>query len=72
MQILSNGVYKSVLHRSTVDKGKARISWPVFLEPPAEFVVGPLPQLVNEENPPKYKAKNFKDYAYCKLNKLPQ
>uniref|UniRef100_A0A2N9IPE0 Fe2OG dioxygenase domain-containing protein n=1 Tax=Fagus sylvatica TaxID=28930 RepID=A0A2N9IPE0_FAGSY len=72
IEILSNGVYKSVLHRSTVDKGKARISWPVFLEPPAEFVVGPLPQLVNEENPPKYKAKNFKDYAYCKLNKLPQ
>ncbi|KAK9996888.1 hypothetical protein SO802_021574 [Lithocarpus litseifolius] len=72
IEILSNGIYRSVLHRSTVDKGKARMSWPVFLEPPAEFVVGPLPQLVNEENPPKYKAKKFKDYAYCKLNKLPQ
>ncbi|KAL4632761.1 hypothetical protein ACB092_04G073800 [Castanea dentata] len=72
IEILSNGIYRSVLHRSTVDKGKARMSWPVFLEPPGEFVVGPLRQLVNEENPPKYKAKKFKDYAYCKLNKLPQ
>lgn len=72
IEILSNGKYKSVLHRSTVTKDKTRMSWPVFLEPPPEFVVGPLPQLVNEDNPPKYKAKKYKDYAYCKLNKLPQ
>ncbi|KAL5566360.1 hypothetical protein UlMin_029524 [Ulmus minor] len=72
IEIASNGNYRSVLHRTTVDKNKARMSWPVFLEPPPEFVVGPLPQLVNEDNPPKYKAKMFKDYSYCKLNKLPQ
>ncbi|KAG6662609.1 flavonol synthase/flavanone 3-hydroxylase-like [Carya illinoinensis] len=72
IEILSNGIYKGVLHRTTVDKEKARMSWPVFLEPPRECVVGPLPQLVNEANPPKYKVKKFKDYAYCKLNKLPQ
>ncbi|KAJ4715142.1 Flavonol synthase [Melia azedarach] len=72
IEILSNGKYKAVLHRTTVDKERTRMSWPVFLEPPADFVVGPLPQLVNEDNPPKYKAKKFKDFAYCKLNKLPQ
>ncbi|XP_010272845.1 PREDICTED: flavonol synthase/flavanone 3-hydroxylase [Nelumbo nucifera] len=72
IQILSNGKYKSVLHRTTVNKNKARMSWPVFCSPPAELVVGPLPQLVNEENPPKYKSKKYKDYEYCKLNKLPQ
>ena len=72
MQILSNGKYKGVLHRTTVDKEKTRMSWPVFLEPPGEFVVGPLPQLVDQQNPPKYKTKKFKDYSYCKLNKLPQ
>ncbi|XP_031286995.1 flavonol synthase/flavanone 3-hydroxylase-like [Pistacia vera] len=72
IEILSNGVYKAVLHRTTVNKEKTRMSWPVFLEPPGEFVVGPLPQLVGEDNPPKYKAKIFKDYIYCKLNKIPQ
>ena len=72
LQILSNGKYKAVLHRTTVDKEKTRMSWPVFLEPPGEFVVGPLPQLVDQQNLPKYKAKKFKDYSYCKLNKLPQ
>jgi flavonol synthase len=72
MQILSNGKYKAVLHRTTVAKDKARMSWPVFLEPPGELVVGPLPHLFNKDNPPKFKAKTFEDYMYCKLNRLPQ
>ncbi|KAJ4962476.1 hypothetical protein NE237_022415 [Protea cynaroides] len=72
IEILSNGKYKSLLHRSTVDKERTRISWPVFCTPPREMVIGPLPHLTNEENPPKYKSKKFKDYEYCKLNKLPQ
>ncbi|KAK7350773.1 hypothetical protein VNO77_09713 [Canavalia gladiata] len=72
IQILSNGKYKSVVHRTTVDKEGTRMPLPVFSKPPAEWVVGPLPQLITQENPPKYKAKKFKDYAYCKLNKLHQ
>ncbi|KAH1038179.1 hypothetical protein J1N35_039922 [Gossypium stocksii] len=72
IEILSNGMYKAVLHRTTVDKEKTRMSWPVFLEPPGEFVVGPLPQLVDPQIPPKYKPKKFKDYSYCKFHKLPQ
>ncbi|CAH9086323.1 unnamed protein product [Cuscuta europaea] len=72
IEILSNGKYKSVLHRTTVNKEKARMSWPVFLEPPPEFEVGPIPKLIDEKNPAKYKTKKYKDFAYCKLNKLPQ
>ncbi|WOL06571.1 flavonol synthase/flavanone 3-hydroxylase-like [Canna indica] len=72
IEILSNGKYKGVLHRVTVNKEKVRLSWPVFCEPPADKVVGPLPQLVTDESPAKFKTKKFKDYQYCKLNKLPQ
>ncbi|OIT40214.1 PREDICTED: flavonol synthase/flavanone 3-hydroxylase [Nicotiana attenuata] len=72
VEILSNGKYKSVYHRTTVTKDKTRMSWPVFLEPPPEHEVGPIPKLVNEANPPKFKTKKYKDYVYCKLNKLPQ
>nr|BBA27023.1 flavonol synthase [Cyclamen purpurascens] len=72
IEILSNGKYKAVFHRSTVNKVSTRMSWPVFLEPPLEFEVGPLPKLVNDQNPAKFKTKKFKDYLYCKLNKLPQ
>nr|QBF29345.1 flavonol synthase [Crocus sativus] len=72
IEILSNGRYKAVLHRARVNKDNVRFSWPVFCSPPPEMVVGPLPQLVSEENPPKFKAKKYKDYQYCKMNKLPQ
>ncbi|KAM7514928.1 hypothetical protein LguiA_004511 [Lonicera macranthoides] len=72
IEILSNGEYKSVLHRTTVNKEMIRMSWPVFLEPPLELETGPIPKLINEENPPKYNTKKYRDYAYCKLNKLPQ
>lgn len=72
IEILSNGMYKAVLHRTTVSKEKTRMSWPVFVEPPDEHVVGPHPQIVSDQCPPKYKPKKFKDYKYCKINKLPQ
>jgi flavonol synthase len=72
IEILSNGRYKAVLHRTTVSSEKTRMSWPVFVEPPMEHVVGPHPQIVASEGQAKYKAKKFKDYKYCKINKLPQ
>ncbi|KAK6132329.1 hypothetical protein DH2020_033953 [Rehmannia glutinosa] len=72
IEILSNGKYKAVVHRSIVNKEKTRMSWPVFMEPPPDLEVGPHPKLVSEDNPPKYKTKKFGDYAYCKLNKIPQ
>ncbi|THG16089.1 hypothetical protein TEA_014811 [Camellia sinensis var. sinensis] len=73
IEILSNGKYKAVFHRTTVNKDTTRMSWPVFLEPPEELEVGPHPKLVNDDdNPPKFKTKKYKDYVYCKLNKLPQ
>ncbi|XVE60368.1 hypothetical protein DITRI_Ditri05aG0123300 [Diplodiscus trichospermus] len=72
VEILSNGKYKSVLHRSTVNKERTRISWPVFLEPPSDLEVGPHPKLINAANPPKFKTKKYPQYCLCKLNKNAQ
>lgn len=72
VQILSNGKYKAVLHRTTVNNELTRMSWPVFLEPPPELAIGPLPKLISEDDPPKYKTKKYSDYVFCKLNKIPQ
>ncbi|PAN08403.1 hypothetical protein PAHAL_1G410800 [Panicum hallii] len=71
IEIFSNGAYKAVLHRTTVSKEKTRMSWPVFVEPPGELVVGPHPQLVAGESPAKYKARKYQEYQHCKINKLP-
>ncbi|KAL8132798.1 hypothetical protein AgCh_008324 [Apium graveolens] len=71
IQIVSNGKYKAIIHRTTVHKEKARMSWPVFMVPPGDMDVGPHPKLVTEQNPAKYKTKKYIDYAYCKFDEIP-
>ena len=48
LQILSNGAYKSVLHRVRVNSTRPRMSVASFHSLPAERVVGPAPELVDE------------------------
>ncbi|KAA8538512.1 hypothetical protein F0562_028117 [Nyssa sinensis] len=72
IEVLGNGKYKSVLHRSLVNKDRTRMSWAVFCVPPHEAMIGPLPEVVDDRNPVKYSTKTFAEYRYRKFNKLPQ
>ncbi|XP_077250087.1 flavonol synthase/flavanone 3-hydroxylase-like [Tasmannia lanceolata] len=72
IEILSNGRYKSVLHRSLVNKERMRMSWALFFVPPKDALIGPLPQLVNDNNPSLFPTKTYEAFRYCKINKAPQ
>ncbi|KAK9741407.1 hypothetical protein RND81_03G103200 [Saponaria officinalis] len=72
IEVLSNGKYKSILHRSVVNKDETRMSWAVFCVPPSDTVIGPLPELVNDHNPANYSTKTYAQFRYNKINKLPQ
>ncbi|KAL9230542.1 hypothetical protein vseg_005880 [Gypsophila vaccaria] len=72
IEILSNGKYKSVLHRSLVNKDEARMSWAVFCVPPSDTMIGPLPELVNDHNPAVYSTKTYAQFRHNKINKIPQ
>ncbi|KAK2990097.1 hypothetical protein RJ640_016980 [Escallonia rubra] len=72
IEVLSNGKYKSVLHRSLVNKESTRMSWAVFCAPPHEAIIGPLPQLVDDGNPAKYSTKTFAEFRHRKFNGIPQ
>ncbi|XP_042497250.1 flavonol synthase/flavanone 3-hydroxylase-like [Macadamia integrifolia] len=72
IEVISNGKYKSVLHRSVVNKERKRMSWAVFCCPPTESVIGPIPLLANDENPAKFSTKTYGEFRYRKFNKLPQ
>ncbi|XP_020084016.1 leucoanthocyanidin dioxygenase-like isoform X2 [Ananas comosus] len=73
LEILSNGAYKSVLHRGLVNREKVRISWAVFCEPPRDTVVlRPLPDLVSDGNPAKFPARTFAQHIEHKLFKKSQ
>lgn len=68
IEILSNGKYKSILHRGLVNKDKVRISWAVFCEPPKDkIVLKPLPETVSETEPPRFPPRTFAQHMKHKL-----
>ncbi|KAL5181854.1 Leucoanthocyanidin dioxygenase [Glycine soja] len=68
IEILSNGKYKSILHRGLVNKEKVRISWAVFCEPPKEkIILQPLPELVTETEPARFPPRTFAQHIQHKL-----
>nr|WDE30450.1 putative leucoanthocyanidin dioxygenase [Sambucus canadensis] len=68
IEILSNGRYKSILHRGLVNKEKVRISWAVFCEPPKEkIILKPLPETVTEAEPALFPPRTFQQHIEHKL-----
>lgn len=55
-----------------MNKEQMRMSWAVFVVPPHEAVIGPIPSLINDHNPPMFSTKTFAEYRYRKFNKLSQ
>ncbi|XP_010484105.1 PREDICTED: probable flavonol synthase 5 isoform X1 [Camelina sativa] len=66
---MSNGRYKNVLHRAKLDKENVRMSWPVFVAPRHDLLVGPLPELTGDENPPKFETLVYQDYLHQTFEK---
>lgn len=63
MEILSNGKYKSVLHRAVVNGKATRISVATAHGPPLDTVVGPAQDLLDNENrPPLYRGIKYREY----------
>nr|P51092.1 RecName: Full=Leucoanthocyanidin dioxygenase; Short=LDOX; Short=Leucocyanidin oxygenase; AltName: Full=Leucoanthocyanidin hydroxylase [Petunia x hybrida] len=68
IEILSNGKYKSILHRGVVNKEKVRFSWAIFCEPPKEkIILKPLPETVTEAEPPRFPPRTFAQHMAHKL-----
>ncbi|XVF04882.1 hypothetical protein REPUB_Repub05bG0123400 [Reevesia pubescens] len=44
LQIMSNDRYKSIEHRVVANESKNRVSVPIFVNPGADAVFGPLPE----------------------------
>lgn len=68
LQVLTNGKYKSVEHRAVTHKERERLSIVSFYAPSYEIELGPLPELVNEKNPSKYRRYNHGEYSKHYIN----
>ncbi|GLJ45838.1 hypothetical protein SUGI_0964950 [Cryptomeria japonica] len=62
IEILTNGIYKSVEHRSIVNDTNERMSIVIFCNPCGEKKVGPAKDLIDGSNPVKYKCMTFNEY----------
>ncbi|KAG0501984.1 hypothetical protein HPP92_002056, partial [Vanilla planifolia] len=67
--IVSNGMYKSVVHRATLSREHTRISVVALTSPPLEAIVAPLLQLVDEVHRPiAFRATLFKEFITLRNN----
>ncbi|XP_044953009.1 protein SRG1-like [Hordeum vulgare subsp. vulgare] len=62
MEVVSNGFFKSLMHRVVTNAEKERLSLVMFyvLDPEAE--IEPVPELVDDKRPRRYKNMKTKDY----------
>ncbi|GJW74012.1 protein SRG1 [Tanacetum coccineum] len=72
LEVLTNGRYKSVEHRAVTDKENDRLTLVTFYSPNHHTEVAPMPEMVDEDNPAKYRKYNhgeyFKHYVTNKLH----
>ncbi|KAK6248476.1 hypothetical protein QUC31_020041 [Theobroma cacao] len=66
MHIVSNGRFKSVLHRALVNNEHHRVSTAYFYGPPRDAKVSPLRKLIDRDHPPLYRPVTWKDYLEAK------
>ncbi|KAG6696069.1 hypothetical protein I3843_09G126400 [Carya illinoinensis] len=62
LEIMTNGIYRSIEHRATVNSEKERLSIATFLSPRLEGDFGPMPGLLNTESPALFKRIRLADY----------
>lgn len=56
LQIMSNGIFKSPVHRVVTNPEKQRMSLAIFFSPDSTTEVGPLEELVDEKRPRLFKS----------------
>ncbi|TXG47794.1 hypothetical protein EZV62_027088 [Acer yangbiense] len=62
LEIVTNGIYKSIEHRATVNSSKERLSIATFYNPKLEGAMGPAPSLITPETPALFRRIGVTDY----------
>ena len=62
LQIMTNGIYRSIEHRATVNAEKERLSMATFYSPSLAGELGPASSLVTPERPALFKRLGVADF----------
>ncbi|XP_050230000.1 oxoglutarate-dependent flavonoid 7-O-demethylase 1-like [Mercurialis annua] len=71
IEIMSNGIYKSPIHKAVVNKSEERISIVTLCNPNPSFTIGPAERLINSGMPAMYKTVTLDEYFQCFYNSKP-
>ena len=63
LEVLTNGRYKSVEHRAVTSGEQDRLSIVTFYAPAYDVELGPLPELVADGEPCRYRRFNHGEYS---------
>ncbi|XP_057415541.1 oxoglutarate-dependent flavonoid 7-O-demethylase 1-like [Lotus japonicus] len=62
LEIITNGIYRSIEHRATVNSEKERLSIATFHSPSMESTFGPAPSLITPTAPAMFKPITYEEY----------
>ncbi|KAI3919641.1 hypothetical protein MKW98_031774, partial [Papaver atlanticum] len=62
VQIMSNGIYRSVEHRATINSSKERLSVAAFHSPKGDTLIGPMVSMITPETPALFRTIGYQDY----------
>ena len=62
VQVWSNDRYRAALHRVVTNAQRSRFSVPFFLNPSYETDYAPLPTMIDENHPPRYRSINWREF----------
>ena len=62
LQMITNGIYRSIEHRATVNSEKERISIATFYGPSMQAILAPAPSLVTPERPAQFRIISVADH----------
>ncbi|XP_021742698.1 protein DMR6-LIKE OXYGENASE 1-like isoform X2 [Chenopodium quinoa] len=68
LQVLSNGKYKSVLHRVVTNEHQSRVSLAMFYGPDKDALIGPIENLIDNQHPQLYRNYYFKEFLVVYRN----
>ncbi|WVZ82403.1 hypothetical protein U9M48_029669 [Paspalum notatum var. saurae] len=71
-EIITNGRYKSSVHRAVVNAERARLSVATFYDPSKSRKIFTAPQLVSKDEPQKYREVIYGDYVSSWYSKGPE
>lgn len=72
LQIITNGKYKSAVHRAITNSSNSRLSIVTFHDPAKTVKISPASELVNASSPSRYREVCYGDYVSSWYTKGPQ